>query len=107
MNNVQADTSPKHWVAPRGAPVVIFWILLLSLLPLAALFGGTPWLLMAFAIGTAAIVYRRPEEGPSAGMLFLFGAAIVLPYGSRFDFTVQSTEMYYWAAGLFIITAAA
>jgi hypothetical protein len=107
MDNVQADPSSKHWVALHGAPAVIFWILLLSLLPLAALLGGTPWLLMAFAIGIAAIVYKRPEEAPSAGVLFLFGAAIVLPYGSRFDFTVRSTEMYYWAAGLLVITVTA
>lgn len=107
MSVVNNNVASKHWVALHGAPAVIFWILLLSLLPLAAFFGGTPWLLLGFAIGIAVIVYRRPQEAPGAGILFLFGAAIVLPYGSRFDFRVQSTEMYYWAAGLLVITVAA
>lgn len=107
MSIVNADATSQHRVAIHGAPMVIFWILLVSLFPFAAVLGGMPWLLIAFALGIAVIVYRRPQEGPSAGMLFLFGAAIVLPYGSRFDFTLPSSEMYFWAAGLLIITAAA
>jgi len=107
MSIVNADATSQPRVAIHGAPTVIFCILLVSLLPFAAVFGGMPWLLIAFAMGIAVIVYRRPQEGPSAGMLFLFGAAIVLPYGSRFDFTLPSNEMYFWAAGLLIITAAA
>lgn len=90
-----------------GAPLLIFWILLVSLLPFAALFGGMSWLLMVLAVVVAVIVYRRPQEAPAAGVLFLFGASIVLPYASRFDFDVASTEMYFWAAGLLIITLAA
>ena len=90
-----------------GVPSLIFWILLVSLLPFAALFGGMSWLLMVLAVAVAVIVYRRPQEAPAAGVLFLLGASIVLPYASRFDFDVASTEMYFWAAGLLIITLAA
>lgn len=40
-------------------------------------------------------------------MLYLFGASILLPYSSRFDSTVESSEMYYWAIGLLIVTTGA
>jgi hypothetical protein len=101
------NTALKDHTTLSGAPTAIFWIILISLLPFAALFGGMRWLLIALAIIISVLVFNRPQEAPSAGVLFLFGASIVLPYASRFDFTLVSNEMYYWAAGLLMITAAA
>lgn len=74
---------------------------------MVAFVGCMAYFLVVIAFCLAAIVYKRPQEGVGAGILFLFGASIVLPYASRFDFTVASTEMYYWAAGLLVITSAA
>jgi len=107
MSSAGTNVELKHRVTLTGAPVVILWIVLFSTLPFAAILGGMSWLLIALAIGTAVIVYQRPQEAPAAGILFIFGAAIILPYSSRFDFTLQSSEMYYWATGLLIITLAA
>ena len=86
---------------------LIFWILIVSSLPAAVLLGGMARWLMILAVGLAAIVYTRPAEAPGAGILFLFAADILLPYAARFDATVQPREMYYWAAGVLLITAAA
>lgn len=85
----------------------IFWLAIIALLPVCALFGGMKYLLLLLAIGLAVIVWNRPEEAPSAGMLFLFASGIVLPYGARFDIYGSIWEMYYWAAGLLLITTAA
>ena len=93
--------------ALSNTPKLIFWILIVSSLPAAVLLGGMARWLMTLAVGLAAIVYTRPAEAPGAGMLFLFAADILLPYAARFDVTVQPREMYYWAAGLFLITMAA
>jgi hypothetical protein len=90
-----------------GISGLIFWITTVSLLPVAALIGGMAFVLIALAVCLAVIVYKRPQEAPGAGMLYLFGSSILLPYGSRIDFTLPATEMYFWAAGLLIITCAA
>jgi hypothetical protein len=89
---------------------LIFWMPFLSLLPVAALvgFGAMAFLMMALATGLAVIVWVRPHEAPGAGVLFLFAASVLLPSSARLDFFAQSAwEMYYWAAGLLVITVAA
>lgn len=91
----------------HGAPTVIFCIGFAALLPTAALFGGMEFLLLVLAVGLALIVWVRPQEAPGAGMLFLFAAGILLPYGARFDVDGDIWQMYYWAAGLLIITVSA
>jgi hypothetical protein len=89
----------------------IFWMAFLPLLPVAALFGfgAMALLMMALAAGLAVIVWFRPREAPGAGVLFLFAASVLLPSNARLDFFSQSGawEMYYWAAGLLVITVAA
>ncbi|SRR6266404_1362989 len=93
-----------------GMPAVIFWMVFLSLLPVAALFGFgcMAFLMMALAVALAVIVWLRPQEAPGAGVLFLFAASVLLPSNARVDFSVQSAwEMYVWAAGLLLITVAA
>src|SRR6266478_9762412 len=82
-----------------GMPAVIFWMVFLSLLPVAALFGFgcMAFLMMALAVGLSVIVWVRPQEAPGAGVLFLFAASVLLPSNARLDFFAQgSWEMYVW-----------
>lgn len=93
--------------ATYGTPNVLFWLVMISILPAVALFGGMTVFVMALAAGLAAIVWKQPQEAPAAGVLFLLAAGTLLPYGGRFDATTFGTEMYSWAAGLLMITLAA
>jgi hypothetical protein len=94
--------------AYAGTPALIFWIVVVSLLPVAALLGGMRFVLIAVAVYLSVIVYKRPQEAPGAGMLFLFAAGILLPFSARFyGLSTDMSEMYYWASGLLLITAAA
>lgn len=80
---------------------------LLSLAALAAIVGGMALLVMLLAAGLGVHVWRHPEETPGAGMLFLFAAGILLPYSARLDgVSNDMSQMYYWASGLLLITAA-
>jgi hypothetical protein len=91
-----------------GMPALIFWMGILALLLAAELFGGMAYLLMLLAAGLAVVVWVSPHEAPGAGILFLFAASVLLPYSARLDMLAPSAwEMYYWAAGLLLITAAA
>jgi O-antigen ligase len=93
-----------------GMAAVVFWLPFLSLIPVAALvgFGAMAFLMMALAAGLAGIVWVRPEEAPGVGVLFLFAASVLLPSSARLDFFAQSAwEMYFWAAGVLLITVAA
>ncbi len=107
MSTAHFNLTDVRGAALHGTPNLIFWILTVSLLPIAALFGGMAALVMALAVGLAVIVWTRPQEAPGAGVLFLFAAGALLPYGGRFDASTFGTEMYYWAAGLLIVTWAA
>jgi O-antigen ligase len=108
MNASQADAYNPPRSGVCGIAYVILWLLTLSSLPIAMLLDCASMWLMFLALGLAVIVWIRPEEAAGAGMLFLLAASIVLPYAARFlEFSTDTTEMYYWAAGLFIITAAA
>jgi len=104
---MSATTSNLAQQERAGIPALIFWIAAVSLLPAAALLGGMAMVLIGLAVCLAVLVYQRPAEAPGVAMLYLFAAGILLPYSSRFDFTLQSSEMYYWAAGLLVITAGA
>jgi len=90
-----------------------FWRLALTLgmvlfVPIAALAGGMPLLVMALALGLAVCVWRDPAEAPGAGMLFLFAAQILLPSSARiYSESTDISQMYIWAVGLLIITLAA
>ena len=90
----------------EGVPVRIFWVVVFILLPMLALLGGVAVLMMAVAFGVAAIVWQRPQETPGAGMLYLFACNVVFPTAARLEATQSTWEMYYWAIGLLIITAA-
>jgi hypothetical protein len=96
--------------ATAGLATMAFWIGLLSLVPIAALVGGMAFLMMVLAGALAMRVWLRPEEATSAGVLFLFGCNVLLPSSTRYDWSWQDykpSEMYYWAAGLLVITLAA
>ena len=88
-----------------GLPLLSFWIVTFSLLPIAALCGGMVLLLMSLSVVLAAIVYKRPQEAAGAGILYLFACNVLLPHSARFDGITKPWEMYYWAAGLLIVTA--
>jgi hypothetical protein len=62
---------------------------------------------VCLAVGLMVLVWCCPQEACGAGLLFLFASGILLPYAARFGDTVAWDEMYYWAAGLLAITAAA
>jgi hypothetical protein len=93
--------------ALAALPQVIFWLGVLALLPIAAGFGGMLFLLMCLAVILAVLVYRRPQEAPGAGILYLFASNVLLPHSARFDGVTTPWEMYYWALGLLIVTSAA
>src|SRR5882762_110639 len=108
MTAVSINPSERYRAANAGIPALIFWIAILSLLPVAALFGGMSFLIMALAVGLAVIVWVGPQEASGAAMLYLFACSAVFPSSARLDFFAQSAwEMYYWSAGLLIITLAA
>jgi O-antigen ligase len=107
MSATGSNLAQQQRAVIAGIPALIFWIAAVSLLPVAALLGGMAMVLIGLAVCLAVLVYQRPAEAPGAAMLYLFGSSILLPYSSRFDFTLQSSEMYYWAAGLLIITTGA
>jgi hypothetical protein len=95
-------------VVYRGLPALMFWTFISSLLLVATVFGGMTYFVMVLAIGLAIIVWMRPQEAVGAGMLYLFVCHVVFPSAARFGILAESAwEMYYWAAGLLIITTAA
>jgi hypothetical protein len=84
------------------------WATISTLIAVAALFGGMGAVILVLAAGLGVYVWRRPEEAPGAGLLFLFAAQILLPFSARFVYQSSDTSrMYYWATGLLIITVAA
>lgn len=73
----------------------------------AAVAGGMKYVVIALAVLMAGLVYKKPNEGIAAGVVFLIACFVVLPPSGRFDGTIENWEMYYWAGGLLIITLAA
>jgi hypothetical protein len=66
------------------------------------------FVILVLAVGLGVYVWRHPEEALAAGLLFLFAAQILLPNSARFvGLSSDMSHMYYWAAGLLIITLAA
>ncbi len=107
MSNAQSNLIGTRPDVASILPAIIFWLGLLSILPIAALFGGMVQLLMVLAIILSVVVYKRPQEAASAGMLYLFACNVLLPHSARFDGVTQPWEMYYWAVGLAIVTSVA
>ena len=107
MNTTQASLISKHPDVVSALPFTIFWLGIFFLLPIAAVFGGMVLLLMGLALVLAVIIYRRPQEAAGAGILYLFACNVLLPHSARFDGVTKPWEMYYWALGLLIVTAAA
>ena len=98
----------EHRAVYRGLPVLMFWVFIVSLLLVATAFGGMQYFVIALAFGLGVIVWMRPQEAIGAGALYLFACHVVFPTAARFDSLAESAwEMYYWAVGLLIITAAA
>jgi len=103
-----ASLSSRSAIA--GLATLAFWIGLLSLVPVAALAGGMASLMMVLAVALAVRVWLRPEEATPAGALFLIACNVLLPTSARYDWSwrdYKPWEMYYWAAGLLVITLAA
>jgi len=93
-----------------GLSVLAFGAGLLSLVPIAALFGGSAFLMMILAAALAVWVWSKPQEAPSTGILFLISCNVLLPSAARYDWSWRDAEpwqLYYWAAGLLIITVTA
>jgi hypothetical protein len=107
MNAIHPSLIVTQREAFASLPSVIFWLGVCFLLPIAALFGGMPHLLVGLSVILAVIVYKRPQEAPGAGILYLFACNILLPHSARFDGLTTPWEMYWWAIGLLIVTAAA
>jgi hypothetical protein len=107
MNAIHPSLIVMQREAFAALPSVIFWLGVCFLLPIAALFGGMLALLIGLALILAVIVYRRPQEAPGVGILYLFACNILLPNSARFDGITTPWEMYYWAIGLLIVTTAA
>jgi hypothetical protein len=107
MNAINPSLIVTQREAFAALPSVIFWLGVCFLLPIAALFGGMPYLLVGLAVILAVVVYRRPQEAPGVGILYLFACNILLPHSARFDGITTPWEMYYWAIGLLIVTTAA
>lgn len=98
--------------ARAGLLTLAFWIGLVSLIPIAALVGagGMAFLMMALAAALARYVWLRPQEAASTGVLFLIACNVLLPSSARYDWSwrdYKPWQMYYWAAGLLVITLAA
>jgi hypothetical protein len=77
--------------------------------PIFWMFGATQYFVLVLAVWLAVFVYWRPKEAASAGVLFIIACNVLFPSRSRFDADnlTEPWEMYYWAAGLLIITLAA
>jgi len=98
--------APRPTVA--GMMRLTLSVIVLGLVSIAALLGGMAYLMIVMAIGLSVYVWKRPNEAPGAAMLFLFAAGILLPYSARFlSESDDMSQMYYWAAGLLLITVAA
>jgi hypothetical protein len=95
--------------ARAGSLALSFWIGLLSLVPIAALTGSMAFLMMVLACCLAARVWFHPQEATSAGILFLIACNVFFPSSARYDWSWRDFggEMYYWAAGVLVITLAA
>ena len=108
MDTISSTLVSGQRLTGAGILALFFWAAMFSLLPLVVLLGGMAIFLLVLAGGLAVAVWAKPQEAPGAGMLFLFAAGILLPYSARFDSKSNDiSQMYYWASGLFLITAAA
>jgi hypothetical protein len=105
MSTAHPSLIPRPQGSLSGLPLLAFWMVIFSLVPIAAMFGGMVLLLMSLSLVLAAMVYERPEESAGAGILYLFACNVLLPHSARFDGITKPWEMYYWAAGLLIVTA--
>ncbi len=107
--SIGSITLPEaHHYAPEGLFALLSWIVFISLLLVALIFGGMGYLIIALAFGLAVMVWVRPQEAPAAGMLYLFACSVLFPPSGRFEIIPDSPEeMRYWAVGLLIITASA
>ena len=85
----------------------VLWVSLPTLAIGAALFGGMTIVVLMLAAGLGLYVWRRPEEAAGAATVFLLAAGILLPSSARFNGLDEIWQMYYWASGLLLITAAA
>jgi hypothetical protein len=96
-------------LAPTEAFKLAAVLLTVVTTAIAALFGGMPALLVTLAVVLAIRVYHHPGECAVAGPLFLLAANVFVPDPVRFDANNLEPifQMYYWAAGILIITLAA
>ena len=107
-------TSSTLAAVPRATVARLFvlslWAGLFCLLPVAALCGGMAFVIIVLAAGLAVLVWSRPKEAASAGVLFLIACNVFFPTSARYGWAWRDYEpwqMQYWALGLLIITLAA
>jgi hypothetical protein len=74
---------------------------------IAAFCGGMPLLLLLLAVALGAHAYKSPESVVASGPLFLLAANVFLPSSARISGVSESWQLYFWAFGIFLITAGA
>jgi len=67
------------------------------------LLGGRNWLVIALAVFPLFYLLRRPKEALWCALAFVPVAASLDPEVHRWFDDTTATQMYYWAAGLFIV----
>jgi hypothetical protein len=95
-------------LAAADAAKIAAGLTVILVLPMVSFWGGMPALLTVFASALALHVYRVPGSVIFVGPLFLLAADVFLPSAARFDSNnlAEPWEMYYWAAGILLITLA-
>ena len=84
-------------------------LLLLSAIPFWVM-DAMQYFVLALAVLLAVVVYNNPQEVVPGGILYMCACNILLPSGTRYDWSQLSGDtwqMYYWATGLLIVTASA
>lgn len=109
MTAIAQDIFPENArLAPADAAGIAAVLSAIVVLPLVSFWGGMPILLSGFAAGLALYVYHAPSSVVFVGPLYLLAADVFLPSAARFDSNnlAEPWEMYYWAAGILLITLA-
>ena len=73
----------------------------------AAVCGGLPVLLLLLALVIAVRAYQWPQSAVASGPLFLLACNVFLPSSARIFGVTETWQLYFWAVGIFLITAAA
>jgi hypothetical protein len=112
VNNLTSADTAVPQTLPSGLATLALLLAGIVVVSIAALMGGMQYIMIALALGLAALVAFRPEEAVPAGWMFMLAAMILLPSSARLVFIDSryanvSWQMYYWAVGSLMIVLAA